>query len=72
MIRKAKFFPVIIMGAFFFSIAIAGCNNEGDSKEVKKDSTTVIKTDTMAPKMKVDTAKMDTMKVPDKKPVVNP
>ena len=72
MIKKAKFFHVILTGAFFFSIAIAGCNNEGDSKEVKKDSTTTVKPDSsskMAPK---DTMKMDTSKMPVKKPIVNP
>ena len=68
--RKAKLFPAFIMGAFFFSFAIAGCNGS-DTKETKKDST-VIKTDTMVPKK--DTTKMDTTavnKMTDK-PIVNP
>lgn len=65
------------MGAFFFSIAIAGCNSNGDSKDTK-DSTTVKTTDTtkmMMPKdtmMKKDTMKMDTsaVKTMSKKPIV--
>jgi hypothetical protein len=73
---KAKFFPVIITGAFFFSIAIAGCNGNGDSKDTK-DTLTVKTTDTtkmMAPKdtMKMDTIKMDTSMKSKNKPVVNP
>ena len=73
--RKVKLFPIIITGAFFFAIAVAGCNN-GDDKETKKDST-VVKTDTMVTmkdtsKMMKDTMHMDSLKVPVKKPINNP
>ena len=75
--RKTKLFPALIVGAFFFSAAIVGCNGSGDSKDTK-DSTTVKTTDTMkmvAPKdtmMKKDTMKMDTnaVKTMGKKPIV--
>ena len=73
--RKAKFFPVIIAGAFFFSITVVGCNGSGDSKATK-DSTTVKTTDTtkmMTPAkdtmMKRDSMPMDTVVKP-KKPIV--
>ena len=72
--RKVNLFPGFILGAFAFSIAIAGCNSEGDSKEVTKDSTTTIKTDTMVPMMPKDTMKMDTSKAKNNqdKPILNP
>ena len=72
--RKVKLFPAFVLGAFCLSLAIVGCNSEGDSKEVKKDSTTVIKTDTMVPVVPKDTTKMDTTAVNKKvdKPIVTP
>jgi len=70
MIRKAKIYTAFA-GALFLTATIVSCNNEGDSKEVKKDSTVVTTTDStskMAPK---DTMMpMDTSMKNKDKPVV--
>jgi len=68
--KKAKIYAAFA-ATLFLAATIVSCNNEGDSKEVKKDSTVITTTDTttkMAPK---DTMKMDTI-IPPKKPVNNP
>ena len=67
MIKTAKIFTAIAMGAFFLTATLTSCDNGSDSKEVKKDST-VIKIDTMKPMSPKDSMPMDT-KMPDKKPV---
>ena len=72
MMRKTKLFPAFIGAAFFFSAAIVGCNNNGDSKSTK-DSTTVKMSDTtkMMSKdtmMKKDSMPMDTSSVNKMKP----
>ncbi len=70
MIKKAKFFPAIVVGTLFLGLVVAGCNN-GDSTETKKDST-VVKTDTSKMMPMKDTTKMDTSAVKNMtdKPIV--
>ncbi len=72
--KKMSFFPAFVMGAFFFSGVLTGCNDNGDSKNTSKDSTVIKTTDTMKTMVPKDTMMMDTtaMKTKMDKPIVNP
>lgn len=67
----------IALAACISGFVFASCNNKGDDKDAKKDST-VVKTDTTMVKpmdtssMKKDTMKMDTSMKTKGKPIVNP